>query len=120
MQGEKRSMEKQSWSGHGLDGEYIRNRITELRKKKKISEYRMSSQLGRSKSYIQNIISGKALPSFSEFFAICDYLGVSPKDFFDTEAKNPIIVNEAIEKIRNLDENDIKLMLAVLERLKNI
>lgn len=46
---------------------FIRERITELRIKKGVSEYRMSTDLGHSKSYIQSITSGRALPSLSEF-----------------------------------------------------
>ncbi|MCD7737610.1 MAG: transcriptional regulator, partial [Lachnospiraceae bacterium] len=33
----------------------VRNRITELRKQKNVSEYRMSQDLGKSKGYIQSI-----------------------------------------------------------------
>ena len=51
---------------------FIRERITELRIQKNISEYKMSLDLGHSKSYIQSISSGKALPSMSEFLYICD------------------------------------------------
>ena len=47
---------------------FVRNRITELRMKKGVTEYRMSRDLCHSKSYIQSISSGKALPSLSEFF----------------------------------------------------
>lgn len=61
---------------------FIRERITELRIKKGVSEYKMSTDLGHSKSYIQSITSGRALPSLSEFLYICEYLSVTPKDFF--------------------------------------
>lgn len=50
-----------------MDENYIRNKISELRIKKGLSEYKMSLDLGHSKSYIQSISSGKALPSLSEF-----------------------------------------------------
>lgn len=63
---------------------FIRERITELRIQKNISEYKMSLDLGHSKSYIQSISSGKALPSMSEFLYICDYLEITPKEFSHT------------------------------------
>ena len=50
-----------------MNEKFIRERITELRIQKNISEYKMSLDLGHSKSYIQSISSGKALPSMSEF-----------------------------------------------------
>lgn len=72
-----------------MDEIYVRERISELRIKKGVSEYKMSLDLGHSKSYIQSISSGKAMPSFSEFLYICDYLGVTPKDFFDVDTQEP-------------------------------
>ena len=41
-----------------IDCEYIRNRITELRIEKGVSEYRMSFDLGHSRSYFYNISLG--------------------------------------------------------------
>lgn len=46
-----------------MDEEFIRNRITELRLKKGISEYQLSLELGQNRGYIQAISSGRALPS---------------------------------------------------------
>lgn len=47
---------------------YVRERITKLRVRKGVSEYKMSYDLGHSRSYIYNISSGKSLPPMSEFF----------------------------------------------------
>jgi len=97
---------------------YIRERITELRMQKSVSEHKMSFDIGRSKGYIQNIISGRALPSLAEFLAICNYLGVTPKDFFDTEVKYPVLINQAIATIRTLGEKDVRFVLDFLDRMK--
>ena len=64
-----------------MDTTFIRDRITELRLQKGVSEYKMSMDLGHSKSYIQSISSGKSLPSLSEFLYICEYFDISPKAF---------------------------------------
>ena len=40
----------------------LRDRITQLRVKKNVSEHRMSLDLGKSGSYIRGITSGTALP----------------------------------------------------------
>ena len=50
-----------------MDEEFIRNRITELRLKKGVSEYQMSMELGQNRSYIQAISSGRSMPSMSSF-----------------------------------------------------
>ena len=53
--------------------DFVRNRITQLRLQKGVSEYQMSYDLGHSRGYIYNISSGKSLPPLSELFAICDF-----------------------------------------------
>ena len=57
-----------------MDFQFIRDRISVLRTKKNVSEYRMSTDLGHSKSYMQSISSGRAMPSLGEFLYICEYL----------------------------------------------
>ena len=98
--------------------EFIRNRITRLRMLKNVSEYQMSLDLGHSKSYIQSISSGRALPSMSEFISICEYLGVTPKEFFDDEKSDPVLHGEVIETMKDMQDKDIELILALLKRLK--
>lgn len=69
--------------------DFVRERITQLRLQKGISEYRMSYDLGHSRGYINNISSGKSLPSMSEFFTICEYFGITPIEFFNGTVANP-------------------------------
>lgn len=102
-----------------MDVNFIRTRISELRVKKNISEYKMSLDLGHSKSYIQSISSGKALPSLSEFLYICDYFGVTPKEFFDTSNTNPLSVSELYRLSRNMSEEDLELLITVAKRLQH-
>ncbi len=66
-----------------MNEDEIRSRITELRKQKNVSEYRMSLDLGKSKGYIQSITSGRSMPSMSEFLNICDYFKITPGEFFN-------------------------------------
>ena len=100
-----------------MDDRFVRNRISELRTKKGVSEYKMSLDLGHSKSYIQSISSGKALPSFSEFLFICDYLGVTPKEFFDADIKEPQLVCKLTELAKNLTADDLAALITMAERL---
>lgn len=101
-----------------MDGKFIRERLSFLRTKKKISEYKMSLDLGHSKTYIQSISSGKALPSMSEFLYICEYLGVSPKQFFDDEIEEPILVQKLYKLSRNLPDDDLAVLISTAERFK--
>lgn len=100
--------------------EFVRNRITQLRINKGISEYQLSYDLGHSRGYINNISSGKSLPSMSEFFAICDYFNISPVDFFDDKHSNPVLLSKAISELQSLNDEDMLLILTIINRLKKI
>ena len=100
-----------------MDETFIRQRITELRMKKGVSEYRMSTDMGRSKNYVQGITSGRSLPSLSEFLYMCEYLGVTPRDFFDANLANPALLQETIDALKKLDDEDMVLMLGNIKRL---
>jgi len=101
-----------------MDENYVRERITQLRINKGVSEYQMSYDLGHSRGYMNNISSGKSLPSIKEFFAICEYFDISPADFFDDGVKHPAYIQKAIEGLRELDEEDTLLILSHIQRLR--
>lgn len=100
-----------------MDDAFVRNRISELRTKKGVSEYKMSLDLGHSKSYIQSISSGKALPSFSEFLYICEYLGVTPKEFFDADSGEPQLICRLTSLAKSLGTEDLLALITMAERL---
>lgn len=100
-----------------MDEQFIRDRITHLRMQKNVSEYKMSLDLGHNKSYIQSIASGRALPSMSEFLYICDYLDVFPKDFFDPELKDPVLLEQAVSSMKELSNPDLRLLISIIDRL---
>ena len=95
-----------------MDENFVKERITQLRLKKGVSEYQMSYDLGHSRGY-----SGKALPPLKEFFAICDYFEITPQQFFDTSTQNPELIQKALEGMRRLDEDDMLMLLGIINRL---
>ena len=101
-----------------MDYDYIRQRITDLRIKKGVSEYQMSLDLGHSRSYVQNIASGRSKPSIEEFLYICEYLEVTPRDFFDESATEPILIQKALEGLRSLSDKDLLSLLSLIDRLR--
>ncbi len=98
--------------------DFVRERITQLRLRKGVSEYQMSYDLGHSRGYIYNISSGKALPPMKEFFAICDYFSISPQEFFDENAEQPELLQAAVDGMRQLSEGDLLMLLGIINRLK--
>ena len=96
---------------------FVKDRITQLRLRKGVSEYQMSYELGHSRGYVYNISSGKALPPLKEFFAICDYFEITPQQFFDESNQNPELIQKAIEGMRQLDESDMLMLLGIINRM---
>lgn len=100
-----------------MDENFIRERITQLRLRKGVSEYQMSYDLGRSRGYVYNISSGKALPPMKEFLAICDYFEITPQQFFDDNTQNPELIQKALNGMRQLDEDDLLILLSLINRM---
>ena len=97
--------------------EFARDRITQLRLRKGVSEYQMSYDLGHSRGYVYNISSGKALPPLKEFFAICDYFEITPKQFFDDSSPSPELIQKAVNGMKQLNESDQLMILGIINRL---
>lgn len=100
-----------------MNSEFVRERITSLRMKKGVSEYQMSYDLGHSRGYINNISSGKSLPSVAELFAICDYFGITLSEFFTEGDDDPRLGRELTALISQLDSSDRLLIKCLAERL---
>ena len=86
---------------------------------KQISERKMSLDLGHSTSYIRSITSGRALPSMGEFLYICEYLGITPMEFFNEDKATTLTQQKAIDYIYTMPNKDVELLIGFIERLKN-
>ena len=101
-----------------LDANFIRNRITALRMQKGISEREMSLALGRGHGYIHNTVSGGSLPQMESFIEICDYLGVTPAEFFDVDLDNPTQVKEIYNELKRLCKGDMQMLVKILKYMQ--
>lgn len=72
-----------------MEKEDFIKRLVTLRMNKGVSARDMSLSIGQSAGYINNIENGINLPSMSVFFYICEYFGITPKDFL--MLKHPIL-----------------------------
>ena len=72
-----------------MNEEFVRERITQLRLRKNVSEYQMSYDLGHSRGYVYNISSGKSLPPFKEFFPSVIILILRPRSSLMTGKRIP-------------------------------
>ena len=82
-------------------------RLAQLREKKGVSARDMSLSMGQNPGYINNIESGKSMPSLTGIFYICDYLGIAPSEFFDMDVQNPTKLNEIIANLKRLDDRQL-------------
>ena len=88
--------------------DFVRDRITELRMKKGVSEHGMSLELGKSGSYIRAITSGSALPSLRELFRIVSYLDITPAEFFAPLAAQDTLYHSICTKLSDLNDDDLE------------
>ena len=65
-------------------------RLAKLREEKGVSARDMSLSMGQNPGYINSIENNKTFPSMSNFFEICDYLNITPMEFFDLESAQNI------------------------------
>ena len=100
-----------------MTGDDIRNKITQLRMERNLSEYDLSLQLGQSKGYIQGITSGRSLPSMNMLLNICEYFGIEVSEFFETKIPSPAI-RELRREIDGLSDEDVVHLIHIVKKMK--
>ena len=48
---------------------------------------------------------------------ICEYLGVTPRDFFNEELKEPALMQELSESAKDLNADDLKALIHIAKRM---
>ena len=97
--------------------EFLPQRLTQLRMQNNVSARDMSLSLGQANNYINSIENRKALPSMQSFFYICEYLGVTPQEFFDEGNACPVRLRELMDEAKRLDESALVHLLALMREL---
>lgn len=98
--------------------EFFISRLIKLRIAKGVSARSMSIEIGQGNGYINNIENGKYFPSMQIFFYICQYLGVSPKEFFDDGQSTPGKLRELMDSANELDDVQVEHLTAIAKDLK--
>lgn len=100
-----------------MNEELFSRRLAQLRMKSGLSARDMSLSLGQNPGYINTIENGKAFPTMANFFYICEFLHISPKEFFDTDSENPKKIQDLTEQLKLLDERQIDAIANLVESL---
>ena len=102
---------------------FVSSRLTELRLQKDKSASLMGEELGFGSDYIRHITSREGMPTFEEFFAICDYLEVTPEEFFREEQNAvPSKYDGVVAELKKLNQRDFNVVMeciACLNERKN-
>ena len=100
-----------------LEREEFCRRLTQLRMNKGVSARDMSLSIGQSPNYIRGIEAGENYPSMATFFYICDYLEITPGEFFDTDSTNPTKASKLLELAKSLPDDQLDLLIALTKAL---
>ena len=93
---------------------WFSERLAQLRIEKGVSARDMSMSLGQSESYINKIENKRTLPSMTGFFYICEYLDISPKDFFDIDTISPEKSSQLWTEIAKLSPQKADHLLQII------
>ena len=92
-------------------------RLSRLREKKGVSARDMSLSIGQNPGYINNIETGKSKPSLDGIFFICEYLGVTPSEFFDMGSANPSRLDAIIKDMKKLNDQQLETISLLVRDL---
>jgi len=101
-----------------MDKAMFSKRLTALRMNKGVSARDMSLSIGLSEGYINNVENRVNYPSMEVFFYICEYLGITPKEFFDLDAKDPTRERMLTDAAKGLNSEQLDTLISLARGLK--
>ncbi len=100
-----------------MDEKDFAMRLATLRTKKNVSAREMSLAIGQNQGYINHIETGQGTPSLSGIFYICEYLGITPSEFFDIDSPNPAKLSKITEYLKKLDDQQLDIVENLVKSL---
>lgn len=92
-------------------------RLTQLRAQRGVSARDMSLSIGQNTGYINSIENGKNFPTMKNFFYICEYLHITPKEFFDVDTNDPEALRGMIANLKKLDSEEFGALSKIVDGL---
>lgn len=103
-----------------MEKESFSQRLAQLRMKKGLSARDMSLSLGQSPNYINGLENGRNYPTMASFFMICDFLEITPAQFFEVDTKNPVKVDTLTSVARELRDEQLDHLIAMAEAFRKV
>ena len=101
-----------------LDKKEFGERLAKLRIIKGVSAREMSLAIGQHHGYISSIENGFNYPAMQGFFYICEYLDITPQEFFDFESEAPKKLSKLTEKMKHLKTEQLALIESMVDNMK--
>ena len=98
--------------------DFFAARLAKLRESKNISAREMSLSIGQNRNYINQIENRKTFPTMQIFFCICEYLNITPQEFFDVGNAQPEKLNHLISDLKELDDKALSHIAGIVEELR--
>ncbi len=100
-----------------MDKEYFALRLAKLRQQKGVSAQKMSRMLGMADNYIASIENRKTYPSMEMFGYICEYLEITPQEFFEEANDCPERLRELMAEAQKLSPDSLELVLNIVRKM---
>ena len=97
--------------------EQFSKRLAELRTKKGVSARDMSLSIGQNPGYIRAIECGTTFPTMSNFFYICEYLNVTPQEFFNFSEEPSNGMNALTDQLQQFDSEQINALATFIKTI---
>ncbi len=73
--------------------------------------------IGQNPGYINSIETGKSKPSMDAFFFICEYLRITPMEFFDPGSPDPEKLGAILQDLKKLNDEQLETIAALVKGL---
>ena len=92
-------------------------RLAGLRNARGVSAREMSLSIGQNTGYINSIENGKNFPTMKNFFYICEYLHITPQEFFEDGNADPETIRGLVENLKKLDGEQVDALSKIVNGL---
>lgn len=104
--------------GDTMVKEFVQEKVAQLREQANMTQRDLSLTLGMSESYINQVETGRTLPSLEAIEYICQYFQITVNDFFDLSKTNPVRQNQLIEATAGLQNSQIDNLIEIAKGYK--
>ncbi|MBE5735598.1 MAG: helix-turn-helix transcriptional regulator [Clostridiales bacterium] len=102
-----------------MDKQFIKERYYNIRNAHNLSARKLSIELGQSSEYINQIETGKNMPSIDGLINFCDYFNITLTEFFDENITYPVQYKELLSQLNKLDTKELELIIDLIKAINS-